>query len=307
MKKEKIKFNLNFSVVSWLILISFIARLAVVFFLGDQYLENEWKTLLYNLENYKSYSFFTIDGQLIPSVYMPPLYPFFLYITKFISFEKISFINLVFFIQILLSTYGVFIFYKINQKIFSNNVSIINSFIFSLFPLNLYTTGQISSINFQIFLSLLFIQYVFYLSENLSKKNITIFSITSGLLFLIRGEFILIFLTSIFYLLLFKKIKVKSLFKIIVIISLIISPYVIRNYFTFDQITIVKSLGYNLWKGNNQWSLTEGSEFSNRINFSKIQKEIDHPEIISLKKKLKNINYPNLSLTDFLFPLLKLR
>ena len=289
MKKEKIKFNLNFSVVSWLVLISFIARLAVVFFLGDQYLENEWKTLLYNLENYKSYSFFTIDGQLIPSVYMPPLYPFFLYITKFISFEKISFISLVFFIQILLSTYGVFIFYKINQKIFSNNVSIINSFIFSLFPLNLYTTGQISSINFQIFLSLLFIQHVFYLSENLSKKNITIFSITSGLLFLIRGEFILIFLTSIFYLILLKKIKVKSLFKIIVIVSLIISPYVVRNYFTFDQITIVKSLGYNLWKGNNQWSLTEGSEFSNRINFSKIQKEIDHPEIISLKKKLKNI------------------
>jgi len=130
---------------------------------------------------------------------------------------------------------------------------------------------------------------VFYLSENLSKKNIIIFSISSGLLFLIRGEFILIFLTSIFYLLLFKKIKVKSLFKIIVIISLIISPYVIRNYFTFDQITIVKSLGYNLWKGNNQWSLTEGSEFSNRVNFSEVQKEIDHPEIISLKKKLKNI------------------
>ena len=69
-----------------------------------------------------------------------------------------------------------------------------------------------------------------------------------------------LFLTSIFFLLLFKKIKIKSLFKIIVIVALIISPYVARNYFTFDQITIVKSLGYNLWKGNNQWSLTEGSE-----------------------------------------------
>ena len=39
---------------------------------------------------------------------------------------------------------------------------------------------------------------------------------------------------------------------------MVISPYVIRNYIHFNQVIIVKSLGYNLWKGNNQLSTVEG-------------------------------------------------
>ena len=42
------------------------------------------------------------------------------------------------------------------------------------------------------------------------------------------------------------------------IVFLVISPYVIRNYIHFNQFIIVKSLGYNLWKGNNQLSKVEG-------------------------------------------------
>ena len=44
----------------------------------------------------------------------------------------------------------------------------------------------------------------------------------------------------------------------ILIILLTISPYLIRNMVVIDTITITKSLGYNLWKGNNPSSLVEG-------------------------------------------------
>ena len=39
-----------------------------------------------------------------------------------------------------------------------------------------------------------------------------------------------------------------------------ISPYLIRNVYIFDKITITKTFGYNLWKGNNLNSKVEGSE-----------------------------------------------
>ena len=63
-----------------------------------------------------------------------------------------------------------------------------------------------------------------------------------------------------------------------IIVLLVISPYVIRNYIHFNQIIVVKSLGYNLWKGNNQLSKVEG--------YGKF--EIN--EFKNLYDKVKNIN-----------------
>ena len=284
-----VKIKYKFSPLFWLIVASFLLRVIAAYFFGDQNLENEWKTLLYNLVNHKSYSFYQFNGQLLPSVYMPPMYAFLLYFLKIISFEKINFLNLVIFIQIVLSTYSIYIFYKINKNIFNEKVSLINSFFFALFPLNIYTSGQVSSINFQIFLSLLFIQYLFCLIDSQTKKNILIFSVIAALLLLTRGEFSLILIITLFYLILLKKIKFQNLVKIIAIIVLIISPYLTRNYYTFDQVTIVKSLGYNLWKGNNQLSLVEGSGFSPTINFDDPDINIEQSDFKRIKKKIQNI------------------
>ena len=75
----------------------------------------------------------------------------------YVSFLKDSnFLYLVFFVQIILSTYTVYLFYNLNQNFFSNKISLINSIVFSILPLNIYVSGQISSISFQVFLSILF-------------------------------------------------------------------------------------------------------------------------------------------------------
>ena len=136
-----------------LIVASFLIRILTVYFIKDTHIEHEWNFLLNNLIEHKSYSLRSFNGELVPSVLIPPLYTFFLYFIHVISFLKDTyFLYLVFFIQIVLSTYSVYLFYQINQNFFSNKFSIINSFIFSIIPLNIYICGQISSANIQLFL-----------------------------------------------------------------------------------------------------------------------------------------------------------
>ena len=109
----------KFSLISGLVLFSLIIRLLTVYFFRDSHIDNEWKILLENLVNYKSYSYYTFDNQLIPSAYMPPMYAFFLYSVKFTThLDGISFVNTIIFIQVLLSSYSVYLFYQISQNFF---------------------------------------------------------------------------------------------------------------------------------------------------------------------------------------------
>ena len=275
--KKKIKFK--FSILFFLILISFLARLIAVLFYGDTRIDNEWGILLNNLYNYKTYAFYEFENKLIPSSYMPPLYPFILLFLKIISFNKINILNLIFTFQILLSLISIYIFYKINEQFFSIKTSIINSFIFSFLPLNIYAVTQASSITLQIFLSLLFLRYFFLTTTNTSNKNILIFSIICGLSLLTRGEFILILIPTLIYKFIFKKTNILNLIKILLISFIIVSPYLVRNYINFEKIHIANVTGYALWKGNNPSLKVEGFE-----NFNKFE---------DIKSELENIPYDN--------------
>jgi len=287
---KKIKFN--FSILFFLILISFLARLVAILLYGDTKIENEWGILLNNLYNHKTYAFYKFENNLLPSSYMPPLYPFTLFFLKIITFNKIDILNLIFSFQILLSTISIYIFYKINEQFFSNKISIISTLIFSFFPLNIYSVTQTSSITFQIFLSLLFLRYFFLITEDKSNKNIIIFSIICGLSLLIRGEFILILILTLIYKLIFKKISITNLVKICLISLIIISPYLIRNYINFKKIHIVNVKGYALWKGNNPSLKVEG--FGQSHTFRLLPAAFENiEEYEKIKFKLENIPHNN--------------
>ena len=279
-----------------LIILSFLSRLIAIYFFRDVDLYssnvNEWNVLLYNLVKYKSYSFYEFDNLPIPSVYMPPIYPFFLYLIKVItSFEGVNLLYTIIFIQIILSTYSVYLFYQLNQNFFSNKLSLINSAIFSFFPLNVYACGQISSINLQIIFSLFFLKFLLLLINKEKLSRIICFSIVSGLLILTRSEFILIFIIIILFSVFNKRIKLINLAKIILIVSIVISPYVIRNYIHFNQIILVKSFGYNLWKGNNELSSVQGHE---NYKFQKLEFQLNNLEI----NKFYEINRDNIFLKE---------
>jgi len=274
LKSPSNKINL----LTFLLFISFLARVIQVYFVRDLSFENEWNILVNNLIKYKSYAYYNFNEQPIPSVYMPPLYAFFIYFIKTITASNgTELLYTIILIQILLSTYSVYLFYQLNGNFFSKKISLINSSIYSLVPLNLYACGQISSITLQVFLSFLFLNLLFLIIKEQTKKNIIFFSFTSSLLILIRAEFILIFIFIIFFIFIKKKIKLKNMIKILVIVALIISPYITRNYIHFNQIFIVKSLGYNLWKGNNELSKVEGhAESFEKEEHKNIKVKIDN-------------------------------
>ena len=164
----------NLTGLFYLLTLSFFLRLAAIYYYGDISIDNEWSTLLENLSKHKTLSFRSFDGILIPSVYMPPLYAFFLYFVKFFSPENILFVNSVLFVQLILSTLSVYFFFKLNSFFFTKKWSLFNSFLLSIFPLTIYATTQISSVTLQFFLLIIFLYLFFCLYKNKKRQINTI-------------------------------------------------------------------------------------------------------------------------------------
>tara|TARA_B100001093_G_scaffold471858_1_gene494470 strand:+ start:2658 stop:3872 length:1215 start_codon:yes stop_codon:yes gene_type:complete len=234
-----------------------IARVIAIILFGDKEIDNEWSIILNNLEKNQILSVRDVDGIPVPNIFMPPLYPFFLYIVKFFFSSSDLFLMFIKFLQMVFSLVSVYLLYKILLELYSKNISYIGSIIFCFFPLNVYATSQISSIILQILLLNVFLLSFIKIFKKHNIKSLIIFSISSGLLILLRGEFFVFVILSILYLFL-KKISISKILIIIVLTSIIISPYIIRNYQIFGVITVTKSAGYNLLKGNNPLSKVEG-------------------------------------------------
>ena len=255
----------------FLILISILIRIPVIILIGDRSLEHEWDALVNNLINHGTLALISFDEFLLPSVFMPPLYSYYLYFLSLFNFTEQNYIQLVLSSQILLSSISVAIFYKINKLFFSSKISFYSSLLFSLFPLHLYACSQISSISLQTFFTILFLYLFFQFVKKGNFLTIFLFSFTGGLLMLLRGEFVAILALSLFYLFIYFKISLKNILLIVLISLITVSPYLVRNIITIDTITITKSFGVNLWKGNNPNSTVQGS-YSVDDN---LQKKID--------------------------------
>jgi len=194
----------------FLFLFSFLIRIPVIFIFGDTRLDNEWGIIVNNLTEYGKFSLVNFGDFFVPSLFMPPLYAFYLYFFKIFNFNNEIYIQVVLFSQIILSSFSVVIFYNINKLFFSNKICILGTLIFSLFPLHIYACAQISSIILQSFLMITFFYFFLKTMKKNNFYNICFLSLASGLLILLRGEFIALFLLSILYLALFIKINLKS-------------------------------------------------------------------------------------------------
>ena len=60
-----------------------------------------------------------------------------------------------------------------------------------------------------------------------------------------------------------------------IVVSMLVTPYIFRNYQNFDKLVLTKSFGYNLLKGNNPSFKVEGDyEIIKNTNLRKILKQI---------------------------------
>ena len=258
---------------------------------GDIKLDNEWGIIFNNLYTQGIFSYKSFDGELIPSVYMPPLYVYYIYFIKLIIPNHFDLVKSILVSQIFLSSITVYYFHKINLIFFSEKLSLISTYIFIFFPLYIFSSLQISSISLQIFLNIIFLYLILKIIRNQTKIILILFfGLICGLTILLRGEFIIIFIFSILYLFILKKLNIKNLCIIIISALIIVSPYLIRNYLVFERITITKSFGYNLWKGNNIDSTVEGSESLKAFQSGDIDKKITKIP----KNNLYDFHYDNI-------------
>ena len=293
-----------------LILFSISIRIPFVALYGDGGLQNEWNALIFNLVEYKQlgwvncqFAYYTTkvcfeEGVLLPNLWMPPLYAYYLYFFKFLNLSEQNYILLILSSQIFIGAISVAAFYKINKIFFSNKLSLYSSLLFSIFPLYIYASVQISSISLQVFLTVLFFYFFFQLVEKRNLLSIVFFSFTAGLLILLRGEFYAILILTIFYLF-FIKINIKKILLVVLITSITISPYLIRNVLIFEEITMMKSFGYNLWKGNHPYAMKNSLAAGSEIVDEDFQKQLDEVprdkflrfnfEKLYLDKAVKNI------------------
>ena len=275
-------------VLTFLILFSAFIRIPVILIYGDSNLEHEWELLVNNLIEHGQLVYEIFDnGMLLPNLWMPPLYAYYLYCFSFFGLEDQNYIRFILLSQVLLASISVAVFYKINKLFFSQKISFYNSVLFSIFPIYVYASSQISSISLQVFLIILFFYFFFQIIDKKNFSSIILFSFISGLLILLRGEFRIIFVVSIFYLFLFFKIPIKKIFLIFLITLVTTSPYLIRNFIIFGKITVVETSGYNLWKGNHphalQNSRVEGSEMVSE-NLKKLNDSIPRDKFYRINR-----------------------
>lgn len=257
-----------------LLFLTAFSRVIAFYFYGDTQLENEWRILVNNLSEKGVLGLYVLDDQfeiipksatgnetVLPSAFMPPLYAYFIFIIKSIFENFINYINVIIFFQIFLSTVATYFFYKIIYASENLNFSFYSTLFFSLFPINIYSTVQISSISIQVFFLVYFfyILKIFSIEKKIKSKNLAIFSIISGFLILLRGEFILFYFFTLVYFFVFYLKNFKVFFISLFLTIMVISPYLTRNYYQFNTFTITKSLGYNLLKGNNPDFRVEGN------------------------------------------------
>ena len=189
-----------------LIFTSLVSRVLVFYFFADTELVNEWRILVHNLsvkgvlgfniviENYLAVPKLAEKSDIIlPSVFMPPLYAYYIFFIKLISFNIVNYINVLIFSQILISILTIYIFFKTIKLTETDQKSILFALIFALVPINIYSSVQISSVCIQVFFLVCFfyILKLYWIKNYLKFKYIFFLSVVSGVLILLRGEFII--------------------------------------------------------------------------------------------------------------------
>ena len=239
--------KINYYFFSYLVLFLTIIKIVFSFYFGDELIDMEWRVINENLIKFGEFSYHQIDGMRLPTVYMPPLYPYFLYSFSFLGLDQFTTTKLILSVQCILSSISLFFFYNILRKFFDEQKSYFISIIYFIVPINFYAASQISSVSIQVFC---FISFIYFLLHLRSLKDYILLGFFSGLLILVRGEFWLLFIIVILFKTLTNMKKVNYFLLSLLVSLLVISPVLFKNYKIFDQIVITKSFGYNLWRGN---------------------------------------------------------
>lgn len=240
-----------------IVLLGIVLRVLLLLVIGTDK-QNDWEygVIAENIVNGKGYSFYYFeDGRIIhdikkdtnpaPSAYMAPGYVYILVLVKYISSSPIeNFVafgfNLLFYIATM------FYLFKVALTLFNSKIAFVSIIIYAIIPEFIYSTYAIGTT--QIYH--LFLIAIVYYSLKETNSKMLLLPVLFGIALLFRFElFLLLVLVAI--LMSYRK-KFTQALLILIIPTLFISPWVIRNYQTFDEfIPFSTTGGLNLFRGNN--------------------------------------------------------
>ena len=258
-----------------------LAKLASAFFLMDL---AEVKTfedyrIAENILAGHGYSEFPEAG---PTALKAPFYPLLLstFIFIFGSLAKHFIITF----NILLFTLAIFLFLRITRYLFKEHIAKLLTLALIIYPSFAYYNFKIEST--AITIPLLIIQLYFFIDYHFKNKNLCCFSLSSAILFLHQP---LSLLFTLFYLFISR--KKETILRTGLAIIILSSPWVYRNYITFDKLIITKSPAWmNIYVGmdpevqGKDFGLLDSSEIlrinSVRVSMNDVKREVLYKEIV---------------------------
>ena len=187
----------------------------------------------------------------------PPLYPLFLSMIYFL-FGKNSLPPI--FLHSLLGAFSVVLVFLIAKRMFENNVAIVASFLVSIYPYYVVHDTALQETSFLTLLTALSVFCFFRVIDLNRMSDYIIAGICLGLTALVKETMLLLFPFVIIWFLLNSNQRNKEIVKRIVLFSvcfvLVISTWVIRNYFVHGKAVFKIGSGVQLWTAHNPDTLS---------------------------------------------------
>lgn len=190
-----------------------------------------------NLVKYGAYSEFISVG---PTAYKLPVYPLFLSLFIYIFGDNAK-------TAVILSQHFIFflipLLFILISKIFNKDkIGILTGYLFIGSPAYFLYSNTLEITNVFIFIFLIFLYFFLVIwNGKHSWRHLIMLGVSAAVLFLTQVVAVPLSIILLLCLLLFKKIKLKELVAVLGIIGCLYTPWVVRNYVTFNKIILSKS------------------------------------------------------------------
>jgi hypothetical protein len=240
-----------------IICLAFFARLASIILLKRYINPQTWEfaALARNMAQGRGYSDLVGNGNYIPSVYMPPAYPYLLSLFfRWFGVESRTAYLMIDLVQALAGVMLVYLVFHLALLLFDRGAAILAAAIAAIYPPFVYMCNEVHGINLYIVIGVAIVFYlVRFLRLSRSWRDIIAAGSCMGVMMLFRGESPALMLVYVLVFLLVGGRRVLVQAAVFVLIAVcILSPWTARNYREFGRvIPVCESSGVNLWIGNN--------------------------------------------------------
>ncbi len=225
-------------------LIFWIAAITYSFYLGDRlrYPDERWYYEEYAQNIARTYMF-TRDG-IHPTAFHPPGYPLILSFIVMMGGGIVA-ARLINFLALFASMFCLHTILKHRSYRIAPLFSI---FLILGYPVLFYTAGTLYPQTLGAFFFL--VSLMFYLKEPMSFRDAILSGIFQGIAILTIPTFAFVPIFLLVFSFIFRKEVVRKTIVLFVIVTLVVSPWMIRNYFIFGRFMLSSNFGVNFLLGN---------------------------------------------------------